>query len=85
MDSDRVKDLCVEEKIITEWMLNKYEITVCTLFLWRRIKLTEFFCERGNETYGSMKCGELLSTEVLASKEGLCYQLQLSLHNETRE
>jgi len=84
MESDGAKDLGVEEKIISEWILNKYECTVYTVFIWGRIKLTAVFCERGNETSGSMKCGELLSKEVLASQEGLCYQLQLSQH-ETRE
>jgi citrate lyase synthetase len=78
MESDRVKDLGLEEKIITEWVLNKYESTVCTVFIWRRVKLTAVSCERGNQTLVSMKCGELLFKELLASQEGLCYQVQLS-------
>jgi hypothetical protein len=78
MESYGVKDLGVEEKIILEWILNKYGNTVCTVFIWRRAKLTAVSCESGNETSGSMKCGELPSKEVLASQEGLCCQLQLS-------
>ena len=73
-----MKDLGVEEKIILEWILNKYGSTVCTVFIWRRAKLTAVSCESSNETWVSMICGELLSKEVLASQEGLCYQLQLS-------
>ena len=69
MESDGVKCLGVEEKIISEWILNKYEITVCTLFIWRRLKLTAVSYERGNETSGSMESGELLSKEVLAFQE----------------
>jgi hypothetical protein len=60
MESDGVKDLGVEEKI-SEWILNKYESTVYTVFIWGRIKLTAVSCESGNETSRSMKCGELLS------------------------
>ena len=78
IESDGVKDPGVQEKIISEWILNKYVSTVCTVFIWRRVKLTAVSCERSNETSVSMKCGELLSKEVLASQDGLCYQLQLS-------
>ena len=60
MESDCLEDLGLEEKIISEWILKKYEHTVCTVFMGRRIKLTSDACERGNEPSVSTKCGEFL-------------------------
>ena len=52
MESDRVKDLGLEEKNKIRTDLNKYDSTVCTVFIWRRVKLTAVSCERGNQTSG---------------------------------
>jgi hypothetical protein len=56
--SDHSEDLGVDEKIILEWILGKYDGKVWTGFLWLRIGTSGGSCEHGNETSGSIKDGE---------------------------
>jgi hypothetical protein len=37
MGRDHLEDLGVDDRIILEWILGKYDVKVCTGFIWIRI------------------------------------------------
>jgi len=50
----------VEGRIILRWIFRKWHERVWTGSSWLRIGTGGGTCESGNETSGSIKCGELL-------------------------
>jgi hypothetical protein len=57
---DHAEDFGVDRRIILEWILGKQGGEVWTGCIKLRIYTSGGSCEHGNETSGSIKCGEFL-------------------------
>jgi hypothetical protein len=59
MQRDYLGDLGVDGNIILKWIIEKYDLMVCTELKWLMIGCMEAFCEHGNERLGSIKARSL--------------------------
>jgi len=57
---DHLENPCVDEKILLKWIFRKWDVGAWTGLIWLRIGIGGGTCECGNETSGSIKCGEFL-------------------------
>jgi len=59
-ERDYLEDPGVDGNIILRWIFRKSDVGVWTGSIWLRLGTGGGHCECGNETRGSIKCGEFL-------------------------
>jgi len=62
-------DLGIDGRIVLRWIFRKWDVGAWTGFMWLRMGQVSGTRECGNESLGSIKCGE--SYNRLASQEGV--------------
>jgi hypothetical protein len=61
-ERDHLEDPGVDGRIIFRWNFRKWDVGVWTGLGWLRIETAGGTCECGNESSGSIKCGEFLTS-----------------------
>jgi len=57
-ESDNLEDPSADGRVILKSMFRKYGVRARTGFIWLRIEQMEDRCKHGNESSGSIMCGE---------------------------
>jgi hypothetical protein len=57
---DHLEDPCIDGSIILRWIFREGDEGAWTRLIWLRIRKVTGTCKCGNESSGSIKCGEFI-------------------------